>query len=774
MGDAKARLLGAYVFTATPGRWSRSIRVSMALAVVTVVWFTVNFDHPRGPLVLMWLPAPATLLLTWLASLRTGRCAWLPGPTRRFWRQFTLTVALVGLGTISQAYDMLSGPMVSQHISSITLGIYASGILVILWAMYRLPLGASSRGDRLRIGLDAGTVVLAAAIFMWHYQTRPLLENKADHSTSILADSMTMVLALVAVFAVAKAVLSAHAFVDKVSLRLLALAVLVGSLGEIPQTYMRDKPYLVCTQVTIPIIAILAVRAAERQRRPEARGRQIRSKPARTYSLLPYLAVAAVDGLLLTSTWNGGLGDERPIAVAAVALTALVVLRQLTAFQDNGRLLARLDHNATHDAMTQLPNRALFRQRLQMALSAPGADHRVSVALIDLDDFKLVNDTLGHSVGDALLVEIAPRLSGMVRSEDTVARLGGDEFVVVLEDIDPADAERIVQRMIDALSTPVLAEGHELLVHASIGIADGRSGDDPSELLRRADVAMYAAKSSSGSGYVHFTEGLAAGALEQARLGADLGEAINRNELFAMYQPIVALDREQILGVEALVRWNHPTLGSLSPMEFLPTAESTGLIVPLGRWIIRQGCEQLVAWRAEYGDAAPATLSVNISAGQLRDPSFANDVAAALHETDIAPSQLVLEITETTAAALGAHVAMIHTLRRHGVRIAFDDFGSAQSTLSLLQTCPVDQLKLDASFVQTDPTHRNAMAAVVIQLARALGLPVVAEGVETQQQEDQLRALGYEAAQGYHFARPMTAASLTQMLAGKAPAHTAA
>jgi diguanylate cyclase (GGDEF)-like protein len=749
-------------------RMSPSVLTSVVLAMVTVVWFAANFPRPVGPLILLWLPAPVSLAIAWRASLGTGGCEWLPAPTRRFWRQFSVTVALVGVGTISQAYDALSGPTVTQHIGPVTLTIYAGGILVIIWAMYRLPLGVSGRGDRLRIGLDAGTVVLAAAIFLWHYQTRTLLDDKTDHSSSILADSMIMVLALVAVFAVAKAMLSAHAFVDNVSLRLLALGVLVGSLGEIPQTYMRDKPYLVCTQVTIPIIATLATLAAERQRQSEAGGgRQMRAKAARTYSVLPYLAVAAVDGLLLTSTWNGDIDDDRAIALAAVALTTLVVLRQLTAFQDNGRLLARLDHNATHDAMTRLPNRALFRQRLQMALSSPHADRRVTVALLDLDDFKVVNDTLGHGVGDALLIEIAPRLAAMVRSEDTVARLGGDEFVVLLEDIDPAGAERIIQRMVDALPVPVIAEGHELLVHASIGIVDGRSGDDPNELLRRADVAMYAAKSANGSRYVRFKPDLAAGASEQARLGADLGEAIKRDELFVVYQPIVALDGQRILGVEALVRWNHPTLGSLSPMQFLPAAENTGLIVPLGRWMVRQSCRQFAAWRAQYGDAAPGTLSVNISARQLHDPAFADDVAAALAETGIAPHRLVLEVTEATAAALGGHVATLHTLRRHGVRIAFDDFGAAHSTLSLLQTCPVDQLKLDASFIQTDPAHHNAMATAVIQLARALGLPVVAGKVETQQQEDQLRALGYEAAQGFHFARPMTAATFTQVLAGR-------
>ena len=430
----------------------------------------------------------------------------------------------------------------------------------------------------------------------------------------------------------------------------------------------------------------------------------------------------------------------------------------------------RLDHGATHDALTQLPNRVLFGQRLNKALTSPG-DRPVSVALIDLDDFKEVNDTLGHEVGDLLLIAVAQRLAACVRVEDTVARLGGDEFVVVLDGADPDAADLAADRMIDALRQPVLADGHELPIRASIGIADGRTGDDASELLRHADIAMYAAKNLTGSRYLHYEPGMATGIADHVHVGLELREAIAGEQLFLLYQPIVALDCGRVTGVEALVRWSHPERGTLAPDEFIPAAERTGLIVPLGRWVFREACRQFAAWCDEYGDAAPAMLNINVSARELREPDFAGEVAAALAATGVAPNRLAIEVTETTIFELGVSVTNLQTLRDLGIRIALDDFGTGQSTLTLLQDCPVDELKLDRSFTQAESNGNPTIANAVIHLARALGLHVVAEGVETPQQADQLRSLGYETAQGYYFARPMPADRLGEALRASHPLH---
>ena len=469
--------------------------------------------------------------------------------------------------------------------------------------------------------------------------------------------------------------------------------------------------------------------------------------------MLPYVAVAAVDALLVLVSWDGNPTDDKIVVTTVVVLTALVVLRQVTAFQENARLLDRLDHGANHDALTQLPNRFLFHKRLESALSTE-ASHPVGVALIDLDDFKEVNDTLGHEVGDLLLIAVAQRLNDCVRAGDTVARLGGDEFVVVLDDADPEAADRAAERMIEALRLPVLADGHELPIRASIGIADGHSGDDASLLLRHADIAMYAAKNLPGTAYLHYVEAMAAAGAGHAHLGAELREAIHSEQLFLLYQPIVSLDDGRLMGAEALVRWAHPVHGTLAPDTFIPVAERTGLIVPLGRWVMRTAFGQLAVWLREYGPAAPGILNVNISARDLREEGSAADVAALLSECGVPAERVTLEITETMALEPGQSIETLHQLRTLGLRVSLDDFGTGHSTLTLLHDCPIDEIKLDRSFTQAEVDGRVPMAAAVIHLAQALGLHAVAEGVETVEQAEQLLALGYIAGPGLSFRPP--------------------
>jgi diguanylate cyclase (GGDEF)-like protein len=745
------------------------MQVSWVVVLVGAVWFAVNMVRPVGPHLLLWVATPVNAVVLTATFRRTGRTEALPLPTRRFFNHLGLAAALVGVATVGQAVDVVAHPTVGgPHNGPVLLTVDSVAIAVIIYALYRLPVGTLTRGERLRVALDGATVLTGTSVFIWHFQTRLALGSGS--TTAVLASLVISVLAFVVVLAVTKVALSRYRFIDKSALRWLAIAIFLGATGTLLQPLIgTSRPFMVTTQFVVPVVFCCAAWAAERQRAAASapRGGFIDEGHA-AFSFVPYGAVAAVDALLESVIWSGDRSDERVIVASAVFLTALVVTRQITAFQDNSRLVTRLDHGATHDALTQLPNRALFGTRLQQALAAPG-NRPISVALIDLDDFKEVNDTLGHEVGDLLLVAVAQRLAACVRVGDTVARLGGDEFVVVLDGAESTTTDLAAGRMIAALGQPVLVDGHELEIQASIGIADGRTGDDASVLLRHADIAMYAAKKLAGTTYLHYHGGMATIVTDHAPLGAELRDALADGQLFLLYQPIVALADCGLVGVEALVRWTHPVHGTMSPDTFIPVAERTGLIVPLGRWVFREASRQFAVWCAEHADAAPVVLNVNVSARELRESDFAAYVASTLAEFGIDAHHVVLEITETTALDLGPSVATLHHLHSLGIRISLDDFGTANSTLSLLHDCPVDEIKLDKSFTQARPDGRIPMAAAVLHLAHALGLHAVAEGVETAEQAEQLRAMGYPTAQGYFFGRPTSAKQIDEWLSGGLP-----
>jgi diguanylate cyclase (GGDEF)-like protein/PAS domain S-box-containing protein len=420
-------------------------------------------------------------------------------------------------------------------------------------------------------------------------------------------------------------------------------------------------------------------------------------------------------------------------------------------------LQEKLAYDAHHDALTGMANRALLHQRL-----AGHLDERVTVVLVDLDDFKIVNDSLGHAVGDALLVTVADRMRRAVRDEDTVARLGGDEFALLLTADDTVPTELVLSRIIESLSEPISVDGNILTVKASFGIAEAGTDDTAGDLMRRADIAMYKAKEQGDGRWRYFEPGMTVRGGDTCALAAELRHAIDSGELRVHYQPMVSLPSGELTGVEALVRWQHPDRGLLGPDDFIPVAESSGLIVPLGDWVLREACRQAASWHREHGDRAPGSLSVNISARQLLLPSCADEVEAALRDTGLPAGRLVLEITESTAVGGGATSSNLRRIRELGVRVALDDFGTGHSTLSLLASTSFDQIKLDRSF--TPGPGADVMATAVMQIARLLGLDAVAEGVETPAQADRLHALGYEHAQGFHFARPMPAAAVTALL----------
>ncbi len=457
-------------------------------------------------------------------------------------------------------------------------------------------------------------------------------------------------------------------------------------------------------------------------------------------------------------------------AIATNRLTDPDVEAVIVSLRDIGARRAleqQLSFQAFTDSLTGLANRALFRERLHQALTED-PDQPVTLVLLDLDGFKDVNDELGHSAGDELLTVMANRLRQRIRPDDTLARLGGDEFALMIPGAD-IDATALAERLLDDIRGPVRLASREWHLTASIGIADRRDNRllQPDELLRNADLAMYAVKRAGRDGCARFDPTMHAAALHEAQQRADLEQALIGEQFVVHYQPVVDLDTAQLTGVEALVRWQHPRDGLVGPVDFIQHAENSGLIVPLGRWILREACRQLAHWQQTIPAARSLRINVNLSARQFQHASLLDEVTAAVQDAGIAPESLTLEITESMLMDdVDAAVEVLHALRRFGVHLAIDDFGTGYSSLSYLQRLPVDTIKIDRSFVEhvdTDPDNL-ALAEAVVTLGRALGLRTVAEGIETTAQHETLRRLGCENGQGYLFSRPVDAGRLTDLL----------
>lgn len=436
----------------------------------------------------------------------------------------------------------------------------------------------------------------------------------------------------------------------------------------------------------------------------------------------------------------------------------------------------RLEHDAFHDPLTGLPNRALFLSRLShIGKRSAGNPRRIfGVLFLDLDRFKTINDSLGHMVGDALLKSVAQRLSTHLRPWDTIARFGGDEFAVLLEDLDtPDDALQVANRIHDALTSHFTLEGHQIVTSTSVGIALSTSGYRyPEDLLRAADTAMYRAKSQGRARYVVFDPAMHAEALVRLELETDLRRALEGEQIMLYYQPIVAVATGMIVGLEALVRWQHPRRGLIEPAEFVPLAEETGLIVPLGAVILWMACSQVQRWRTILPDL---TIAVNMSMVQLKDRKLVATITRVLHETGLPPEALEIELTESSVMDdAPASVAVLSELRALGVRLAIDDFGTGYSSLNYLQRFPINTLKIDRSFVRALPQDKQnrEISAAIVAMAHALGLRVVAEGVERPDQLEFLREHACDAFQGFFFSQPVSAIELPALFTSRMISYT--
>jgi diguanylate cyclase (GGDEF)-like protein/PAS domain S-box-containing protein len=489
-------------------------------------------------------------------------------------------------------------------------------------------------------------------------------------------------------------------------------------------------------------------------------------------------AVAVKAGSSVTALWRIRHidGSWRRIEVITTNLLSdptvegmVLTMRDVT---ERMGLEEELKHQAFHDALSGLANRALFRDRLEHALLRAARSHTaLAVLFIDLDDFKLVNDSLGHAAGDELLVTVATRISSSLRAGDTAARFGGDEFAVLLEQISsPDEAFEVASRIIAEVSTVVVIEDHDLTPGASIGIVFSPAGvEDPADLMQAADVAMYAAKAGGKGRYELYRPALKSAILDRLERTADLQRALDNREFELYYQPIVGLEAGDLAGHEALVRWNHPIRGLLLPGQFVPLAEETGLIVPLGRWALREACQQARFWQLRHSRAGAMRINVNVSAMQFQHVDLVQDVATALLDTGLAAEYLVLEITESMLVEnVEVIIERLRELKELGVELAIDDFGTGYSSLSYLKNFPIDILKLDKSFVDDigDATANGALAESIVMLAKKLNLQTIAEGIEDQGQLDALRSFGCQFGQGFYLAEPLTSREVDDVLSG--------
>jgi diguanylate cyclase (GGDEF)-like protein len=732
----------------------------VAIGALACGWFALGRGGPQWQVGLLW---PFEVLFDLAMCGISLRIAVRPGLARlqrRWWAILAAGSGMFVIGDGTQAVLTAITPTASKADGGILQGIcLIAGLTTTVVGMLSYPNPHRTAAQRLRFWLDAGSVLIAGGALAWCFGTTNL-DAGAGQRVATAAAGATV---LVVVFATVRMAMSGVAPITRLAAAPIVLAASLQSLPAIIAPVGPDdtiSPGGLAARLVPSVLVALGPRIQQVQDRFDF-GSCVGGR-LRQYRLLPYGSVLVTFTTMLVILPRDLGARAWGVVVGAVLLTCVVVVRQLLVFQDNQRLIERLDEQATRDGLTGLYNRTAFVGEVSEALADPMARPRLHLLLIDLDDFKAVNDTLGHAAGDELLVATAKLLLAAVGPGDVVARLGGDEFAVLVRT--QGGAELAAQILTDA-AQPLRMHGHTVMVEASIGVATVADGDQLADIMRNADVAMYAAKETGKGVFRVYTPSMGARILRDARLTTELRDGIGTDQFGLHYQPIVRMADKKVVGVEALLRWRHPAEGNVPPDRFIPVAERSGLIVPIGRWVLRAACEQLAGWRSRYPEAAGLVLNVNVAGRQLQEAGFAGEVAAVLADTGVPTGLLTIEVTETAALQDGRTQTTLAELRRLGVGLALDDFGTAASSLGLLLTCPVSALKLDRSFVRevTTAARQSAVATAVIQISRALELSAVAEGVETPEQAAALIAMGYTLAQGFLYARPMPADELVRI-----------
>ncbi|GAA1620042.1 putative bifunctional diguanylate cyclase/phosphodiesterase [Actinoplanes couchii] len=742
-----------------------SVVVASVANLGVLVWLMVRGDD----VALGYAGGPIALALGVWACHRIAGATGLSRPARRFWRILEVSGVLL-LTTSCVALIRANNDAGMSLWTAVPL---MSGVLVLMSAFLGLPGQARTMSGCLRAALDGFTVAVAAGLVFWYG-----VLDLAPRDTSLAARIVAAVVGVGGVLllvVIGKSAARPDSVIAPAALRVLTIGPLTCVSGTFLQIAGSEDARMAVSVLSLPLTGAALTLGAHLQRRALTRtGPAVTGTGRSLFNLLPLAAVAVMAGLVISVSAQDLTHRQRVIIIGAVLIAGFVVARQLLSLRENTLALrgirrqqAELERLALSDNLTGLPNRVRFTVALTERLDAGEA---AAALLIDIDDFKMINDTIGPAAGDQLLLAVSRRLRNQCSPGEMPARLGGDEFAVLLPSFEGA-ADRLLQ----AFAEPFVIADQQLLLHASAGVAVAAPGETADEVLRNADIAMYAAKENGKASWVRFEPSMRQDMADHARLAGELRNGIARGELRLYYQPVYDLVTGRMHGCEALVRWQHPVRGFVSPGEFIPCAERSGLIVPLGSWVLRTACEQLAAWRAAFSSTIEA-VNVNVAVRQLREPGFVDEVAAVLSDTGLVPDDLVIEVTESSVVDGPQVRETLQALHEMGVRLALDDFGTGQSSLSLLRAFPVHALKLDKSFVDgiADGADRGrlAVAAAVAQLAEHLQLKAVAEGIENQEQLDRLRDMGYRYGQGFLMARPLPAAECGALMAD-VPAHVA-
>jgi diguanylate cyclase (GGDEF)-like protein len=781
-----------------PGSESHRRRAGdIILAVVTVLWSGWLLWGSGTPSTQTVSNVGLTVVPLVVAVACIRRALRLHGSLRLSWVLLGASSAAWGVGqAIWTLYETGLGREVpfpswadAGYLAAVPLA--AAGLLV-------MPAASQSMAGFLRIVLDGVMVALALFCTSWILVLGPLFAAGGDNLLSTILSLAYPVGDVVTITMLIFALLRARhgGEAARQPLYLIGLGLTGIALADSGFVYLTSQTsYTSGSFIDIGWFAGFAVLLVA-ARRPERLLPSVEPDHGLRFvsSLwVPYTPVVIMAATVLLQHFRGEALDGTA-TFTAMAVLLLIVLRQVLTLRENLGLLRTLEdrvemrtaelrrreedrkrlqdelaHQAFHDSLTGLANRALFKDRVDHALKRLQRRRRpLAVFFLDLDRFKAINDSFGHASGDALLIAVSKRLSDCVRAEDTVARLGGDEFAVLVENLaGDAEVRIIADRVKEAFRDPIVIDGRELAVAASIGIALSEAGTETADdLLRNADLAMYRAK-AAGGGARQYAPEMHAGMIDRLELESDLRQALARDQLYLVYQPIVDLQTGRLSGAEALLRWQHPTRGVVSPAEFIPVAESSGMIVPIGEWVLRQACRDARRWD-EIRGGEQLSVSVNLSGRQLQTSELPSVVPQALLEAGLAPGRLTLEMTESVLIDRNDEtLALLHELRRIGVRLAIDDFGTGYSSLSYLHRFPVDVVKIDRSFIEslTGEADDTSLVGSIIRIGQGLRVSTVAEGIEDATQLAALQRLGCDNGQGYHFARPMSVSDFEAFIA---------